>query len=204
MEKPEFMNSSVFYIVIGVMLAIGINWGLALALGTDMPVVAVESNSMIPTFSQGDILILQGVSATDLRMGDIIVFSPASQQTPVVHRIIAINPDGSFQTKGDANNGQLPFERSIQASQIHGKAVLIIPYLGWLKIGMMQYALPNILWVVLAGGILAFIYVGVKLYRGERIIGLAKETEGVTRERSWSSQLPSIDAFQPRTLRIFD
>ena len=172
MKKPKFLGNSVFYIILGVVLAVGINWGLALALGTDMPVVAVESNSMVPAFSQGDILVLQGVPASSLRVGEIIVFSPSPGQTPVVHRIITINPDGTFQTKGDNNNGELPFERSIQASQIHGKAVLIIPYLGWLKIGMMQYALPNLLWIVMGGGILAFIYVGVKLYRGERIIGL--------------------------------
>ncbi len=194
MKKPKFLGNSVFYIILGVVLAVGINWGLALALGTDMPVVAVESNSMVPTFSQGDILVLQGAPATSLMVGDIIVFSPAPQQTPVVHRIIALNPDGTFQTKGDNNNGQLPFEKSIQASQIHGRAILIIPYLGWLKIGMMQYLLPNVMWIVLGGGILAFIYVGAKLYRGERIIGLGlrgfrlKEMEGGMEEgrRLWS------------------
>lgn len=163
MKKGGFLDSSIFYIILGVVLAVGINWGLALALGTDMPVVAVESNSMLPTFSAGDILVLQG--AHDLKVGDIIVFSPAQEQTPVVHRIIAVNPDGTFQTKGDNNNGQLPFERSIAASQIHGKTILIIPYLGWLKIGMMQFVLPNILWMAAGVGVIAFIYVGVKSYR---------------------------------------
>jgi signal peptidase len=169
MKKPKLLDSSVFYIVLGVVLAVGINWGLAFALSTDMPVVAVESNSMVPTFSQGDILVLQGVPSTNLHVGDIIVFSPPSQATPVVHRIITVNPDGTFQTKGDANNGQLPFEKSVSASQVHGKAILIIPYLGWLKIGLTSFLLPNILWVAVGISALAFIYVGVKFYRGERI-----------------------------------
>jgi signal peptidase I len=146
-------------------LAVGMNWGLALALGTDMPVVAVESNSMLPTFAQGDILILHGVPSQQISVGDIIVFSPGPQQTPVVHRVVEINPDGTFQTKGDNNNGQLSFEKSIGVSQVHGVVILIIPYLGWLKIGMMQFVLPNLLWVVFAGGIIAFIYMGAKLYR---------------------------------------
>jgi len=161
--KPKYLDSSVFYIILGVVLAIGINWGLAFALNTDMPVVAVESNSMLPTFSRGDILVLQGVPSQNLVIGDIIVFSPGSQQTPVVHRIIAENPDGTFQTKGDNNSGQLPFEKSIAAADIHGKTILIIPYLGWLKIGMMEYVVPNLLWVVLGCGIIALIYMGVKL-----------------------------------------
>jgi signal peptidase I len=162
-KNGKFLDSSVFYIVLGVVLAIGINWGLAFALATDMPVVAVESNSMVPTFSAGDILVLQG--ANDLKVGDIIVFSPGQDQTPVVHRIIALNPDGTFQTRGDANSGQLPFEYRIEPSQIHGKAILIIPYIGWLKIGMTQFVLPNLLWVILGVGVIAFIYVGVKSYR---------------------------------------
>ena len=161
--KIKYLDNSVFYMILGVVLAIGINWGLALALNTDMPVVAVESNSMVPTFSRGDILVLQGAPAEQLKVGDIIVFSPSPQQTPVVHRIIAENPDGTFQTKGDNNSGQLPFEKRIESSEIHGRAVLIIPYLGWLKIGMMEYALPNLLWIILACGIAALIYMGVKM-----------------------------------------
>ncbi len=164
-RKFRHLDNSVLYIILGVLLAVGMNWGLALALSTDMPVVAVESNSMLPTFSMGDILILHGAPSQQLKVGDIIVFSPSPQQTPVVHRIVEINPDGTFQTKGDNNNGQLSFEKSIQPSQVHGMVILIIPYLGWLKIGMMQFVLPNLLWVVFAGGIMAFIYMGAKLYR---------------------------------------
>jgi signal peptidase I len=163
-KKLKSLDSSIFYMAMGIVLAFGINWGLALALGTDMPVVAVESNSMVPTFSQGDMLVLQGVPAQNLVVGDIIVFSPASQQTPVVHRIVEVNADKTFQTKGDNNQGQLPFERSITAQQVHGKVIFIIPYLGWLKIGVMQIVLPNLLWIVLGGGIIAFIYLGAKKY----------------------------------------
>jgi signal peptidase len=164
-RKFRYLDNSVFYIILGVVLAVGMNWGLALALGTDMPVVAVESNSMLPTFAKGDILILQGMPAGQIKVGDIIVFSPGPQQTPVVHRVVEENPDGTFQTKGDNNNGQLSFEKSIEPSQIHGKTILIIPYLGWLKLGMMELVLPNLLWFALAGGIIGFIYMGVKLNR---------------------------------------
>jgi len=72
----RFTNSSIFYVIVGVILAFGVNQGLAFALSTDMPIVAVESNSMIPTFYKGDILVLQGVPADQIMVGDIIVFSP--------------------------------------------------------------------------------------------------------------------------------
>ena len=150
MKKESSFLSTVMYIVFGVLLAFGINHTLAFALTTDMPVVAVESNSMVPTFSRGDILVLQGVPAEQLSVGDIIVFTPLPGQTPIVHRIVKINPDGTFQTKGDANTGQLPFEKSIHPEQIHGKEVAIVPFLGWVKIGMNEFIMPNILWLALA------------------------------------------------------
>ncbi|MEM5812385.1 MAG: signal peptidase I [Candidatus Aenigmatarchaeota archaeon] len=165
-ERFKALDNSFVYIILGIVMAFGINWTLALALNTDMPVVAVESNSMVPTFSKGDILVLQGVPAEKLKVGDIIVFSPSPEQTPVVHRIVEINPDGTFQTKGDNNPGQLPFEKRIEASQIHGKTILIIPYLGWLKVGLTQYVLPNLVFFVFFGAIIVFIYLGVKFYRG--------------------------------------
>jgi signal peptidase I len=146
MKNSESVVSTVLYIVFGIVLAFGINHSLAFALSTDMPVVAVESNSMVPTFSRGDILILQGVPAEQLKIGDIIVFSPVAGQTPIVHRIIRMNPDGTFQTKGDANMGQLPFEKSISPDQIHGKEIAIVPFLGWVKIGMSEIVVPNIMW----------------------------------------------------------
>jgi signal peptidase len=142
--------STIIYIVGGVIAAFLINQGLALVLNTDMPLVAVESNSMVPTFYKGDILVLIGTEAKDLKIGDIIVFSVPSQNVPVVHRIIKINIDGSFQTKGDANSGQLSFEKNILKEQIHGKEVAIIPYLGWVKILMTEFIIPNILYVITA------------------------------------------------------
>ena len=149
MEKKSSILSTVLYIIFGVVLAFGINQALALALATDMPVVAVESNSMVPAFSRGDILILQGVPPEQLGMGDVIVFSPILGQTPIVHRIIEINPDGTFQTKGDANIGQLPFEKRIYPEQIHGKEIAVVPMLGWIKIGMNEFVVPNIFWIAL-------------------------------------------------------
>jgi len=152
--KVKEPYSTILYIVFGVLLAFGINQGLALGLQTDLPIVAVESNSMIPVFSQGDILLLQGQASYSV--GDVIVFSPSPQATPVVHRIVEINPDGTYQTKGDANNSQLPFEKKISEGQIHGKVILIVPYLGWIKIAISEYVLPNIIWLA---GAAIFLYI---------------------------------------------
>jgi signal peptidase len=156
-------KETVLYMVIGVLLAWGINQGMAVALTTDMPVVAVESNSMVPVFYKGDILVLKGLAPSEFKVGDVIVYSVERRQVPVVHRIVKINPDGSFQTKGDANSGQLDFEYYITPENVHGKVFVIVPYLGWVKIGMMQYVLPNIIIVLAAVAVIAAIYFGRRL-----------------------------------------
>jgi signal peptidase I len=167
----RFTKSSPFYIIIGIVLALGINQGLALALSTDMPIVAVESNSMVPAFYKGDMLVLQGVSQEQLYMDDIIVFDQPSGGTPIVHRIVAINTDGTFQTKGDANSGQLHYEKSIYYSQVHGRVVMVMPYLGWIKIGMTQYLMPNMIWVLLGIAVFGLVYIGGRTFTGLRQLG---------------------------------
>ncbi len=167
-------TGTLIYIFIGVFLAFGINIVLGQALSTDMPVVAVESNSMVPTFYQGDILIIQGVSSPEnyasfLDIGDIIVFSVGGRDVPIVHRIKLINADGSFQTQGDANTAQHPFEKQVFPSQIHGKVIAIVPYLGWVKIGVTEYLIPvlakNIILVFIICATVMFLYLMVKEYR---------------------------------------
>lgn len=165
-------KETVIYMVIGILMAWGINQGMAFALSTDMPVVAVESYSMIPVFYKGDILVLRGLVPDEYKVGDIIVFSVPERNVPIVHRIMKINPDGSFQTKGDANSAPIDFkkdgvvyysEQHIDRGNVHGKVMVIIPYLGWVKIGIMDYVLPNIIFGVVAVAVIAFIYYGRRL-----------------------------------------
>jgi signal peptidase I len=158
----EGHKETIVYIIVGVILAWGINQGMALALSTDMPVVAVESNSMVPVFYKGDILVLTGTTGGP-DIGDVVVYSVAGRSVPIVHRVVKVNPDGSYQTKGDANNGQLPFEQHVEEASIHGKVVAIVPYLGWVKLGVAEYVIPNAAYVILAAVLIALVYYGRRL-----------------------------------------
>lgn len=167
-------KGTVLYIVVGVLIAVGVNQGLGLALGTDLPIVAVESNSMVPAFAKGDILVLRGVQPEGIAVGDVIVFSPPGHQTPVVHRVTALNPDGSYQTKGDANDRQLPYETDIQFNEVHGEMVLIVPLLGWVKLSVTQYAIPNWPFVLLAAAAAYGLVYGVPMVLKRRAKGRQK------------------------------
>jgi hypothetical protein len=97
-------------------------------------------------FRKGDIIVVWG--RFNPKIGDIVIFKPNSDSLaprPIIHRIIAID-DGIIQTKGDHNQGQLiksnnyynTDETNIQESQLVGKAILKIPYLGWVKIWFVE------------------------------------------------------------------
>ncbi|MBM3304186.1 MAG: signal peptidase I [Candidatus Aenigmarchaeota archaeon] len=162
MAKGDSALSTLGYIVLGIIIAYAINLGLSVALNTSMPVVAVESNSMVPTFSRGDILFLVGKNTSELKVWDIIVYSPEGQSVPIVHRIIAMNPDGTFQTKGDANAGQLAFEKRVEPAEIRGVVIFIIPFVGWIKIAVTSFVIPNLLWIIVA---LAVAFAALQTFR---------------------------------------
>lgn len=96
-------------------------------------------------FKKGDIVIVWG--RFEPEVGDIIIFKANPESIaprPIVHRVVNSDP---LQTKGDHNEQQLsvsnnPYktdETNIHESQIIGKVVLKIPYLGWFKIWVTDF-----------------------------------------------------------------
>lgn len=81
-------------------------------------------------FSKGDLIIIFGKKANELKIGDVIIFN-AGRANPIIHRVISLNP---IQTKGDHNPGQLNEEKTINLNQVVGVAVAKIPYVGWVKL----------------------------------------------------------------------
>jgi len=97
-------------------------------------------------FRKGDIIIVWGRFIP--KVGDIVIFQANSGSTaprPIIHRIVNIE-NGIIQTKGDHNQLQLTAsnniystdETNIRDSQIIGKAMFKVPYLGWPKIWMVE------------------------------------------------------------------
>lgn len=82
-------------------------------------------------FKKGDIAFLQ--NSNKIAVGDIIVYDAKNQNIPIIHRIVKIE-NGIYMTKGDHNPIQNSYENDIQNSQIRGKSIFIIPYLGYLRL----------------------------------------------------------------------
>lgn len=173
--KIKGWTETLVYIVLGIFLAYLFNVTLGFALSTDLPVVAVVSTSMLHDettpvvhyqwleknlgvtreqidswpisdgFDRGDILLVVGVPREDLKIGDVIVFRASKQSYPIVHRIVKINEDGTFVTKGDHNPTTDPWK--ISYNEISGKVIFILPKLGYFKL------ITTEIWFSIVGGL---------------------------------------------------
>jgi len=90
----------------------------------------VQGRSMEPVYHLGDAVIVKTLEHP--QVGDIIVFhipkgDPAAGML-VVHRIHAVRPDGTFQTKGDNRRYPDPFK--IAPTDIVGSPAWTLPHFG--------------------------------------------------------------------------
>ena len=89
---------------------------------------AVLSGSMEPAIRTGAVAYVDtGVSGADVGIGDIVAFR--SGNILVTHRIVGLDDDGRYVTKGDAN--QTEDFAPVEASQIIGRTVFSVPYAGY-------------------------------------------------------------------------
>jgi len=87
-------------------------------------------------FNTGDVMVIFGTKPKDIKIGDVIVFR-SNKPDPIIHRVIGIaNKEGrpAFKTKGDHNGNSGSDELSIDEDRVIGKAVLRMPFVGYVKI----------------------------------------------------------------------
>lgn len=113
----------------------------------DFRIFCIMSGSMEPTISTGSLILVDTDVA--LHMEDIVTFT--KQDSIITHRIVRQINDQKFITKGDVNNSNDP--TPLYKSQIIGKVILTIPYIGYIVIFLRRY-----LWLLCAA-FLMFMYI---------------------------------------------
>jgi len=125
----------------------GILIGLKYALNTELPYSPVEGRSMEPNYYQGDLVFIQGLNnKSQLAIGEVIVFHrPSDWDFLIIHRITdkayyEVEGQWYFLTKGDNNAAPDIFPTNykgwVPASNIIGRVVLKIPYIGSIYLAM--------------------------------------------------------------------
>ena len=113
----------------------------------------VISGSMSPTINKGSLIIVQEIDGIDVLPQDVITFKSDSQQL-TTHRVIEVQNHETLQfvTKGDANEVIDPM--SVTESQLVGRVVFYIPYIGGVIETIQQQPIIFIMMLV-AGGIIS-------------------------------------------------
>ena len=83
-------------------------------------------------FNKGDIMIL--FAPKKIKPGDVIVYNGGSSY-PIIHRVVKVNEGSTYLVKGDHNSDKDP----VVVKESVGKAVIRIPFLGFIKIWFIDY-----------------------------------------------------------------
>ncbi len=102
------------------------------------PVVVVTSGSMEPLIRAGDVVAYEPTNGEGLAAGTVIIFeNPAVDGALVTHRIVSVNPDGTYVTRGAA--AAVADSTPLHPAQVRGTGKLVVPFAGlpqlWLREG---------------------------------------------------------------------
>jgi signal peptidase I len=138
-----------------IIVGLVVGWALVLRpqwLGGPATYVLVRGDSMLPTYQNGDFLVLSPEATYG--PGDIVAYKVPEGQVGaghlIVHRIRAITEQG-FEIRGDNNSSADPW--IVTPSDVVGRTVLQVPALGLVLAFLLQ--------PVIAGGLAAS---GVVMY----------------------------------------
>lgn len=179
------LNATLFALVgIGVLVV-----GSLLPIFGSHRVFVVQSGSMEPAILTGSVILISPESA--YHIGDVVTWVPASGGTPITHRIIKENAttgEARYQTKGDANESE---DAVISRSQILGKVVFHVPYLGY-PVSFAKRPIGFVLLILLPSLLIVF----------DELLNLRREFAAYTyRKREKKTALDSVPDISPATHR---
>jgi hypothetical protein len=88
-------------------------------------------------FNKGDVMLVRGEDSYEV--GDVVVYR-AANKPPIIHRVIEVKGSDEYVVKGDNNYApmQETGEFNLDESRIIGSAYARLPFLGWVKIGLVN------------------------------------------------------------------
>jgi signal peptidase I len=116
----------------GVLLMCVAYAGMSYAGYKSAPVLSGSMRNVMPV---GSLVIVKPESASNVHVGDVVMFSPPGYYGHYTHRVVSIkgsSGDRVFTTKGDMNKAPDPWRlRSVNGNGRVGKFVTDIPYAGY-------------------------------------------------------------------------
>ncbi len=117
---------------------------------------SITSGSMQPKLRPGDVVIAVGNGGAGVKPGIIVVYEDPARGDLVTHRIVGINEDGSYTTKGDANG--VNDAQAVPPENVKGVGKWVVPYVGLPRVWVANGEwLPLVLTVIAAVWVMWFV-----------------------------------------------
>lgn len=132
LRRKHHLRETVIVAVVAVVVVVGTVEGIPHALGTSHPLLAIATDSMVPTLHRGSLVVIQHVPASAITVGTIVAYTTTCLPSPVVHRVVSITngPNGTvYTTKGDANPSADPCP--VPYNSVLGRVAAIVPVAGF-------------------------------------------------------------------------
>ena len=123
-EKPKKVKKS-DYIFLGIIFILVL---LIFGIGP-FKMIGIETASMSPNYNIGDAVIINKyVDKNNLKENDVIAYYDENNKI-IVHRIVKVNSDKTYITKGDMNNTS--DNKYVKPDKVYGKVIFRIPYIAY-------------------------------------------------------------------------
>lgn len=133
------------------------------AVGGPLGYVVVSGDSMLPTYSGGDLVVTRTTSS--VAIGDVAVFTVPPDEPgagmSVIHRIASGTAEQGWRTHGDNNPGPDPWV--IDPDDIDGVVRAHVPYVGSALLALRTW------WALSAAGIAVAAYAGYRVLAARRV-----------------------------------
>lgn len=156
-RSQSFVEGRFYLGLIGLVVSLIVFW---LTLFVIVPTlggwssVVITSNSMAPTIRSGDVVVAAPHNGAGLGTGTVVVFQDPVGDGLITHRISAVNDDGTYQTRGDAN--RVEDSIPLAPNQVEGVGKILVPLVGlpalwvwtdaWLALGLWAAMMALALW----------------------------------------------------------
>ena len=162
-RQPVRVGSRLATAICAVCLALA---GLALLPGlVGYERYVITSGSMSGTYDRGSVVFDRVVPVSDLRVGDVITYTPPANAGPdglLTHRIASISTNQFrhtvFTTKGDANEAVDPWTFTLDEPH-QARVAFSVPYVGYaiaaLGVPLVRIVVLGLPALLIAGGVLA-------------------------------------------------
>jgi signal peptidase I len=140
-REPRWTLGDAFWLILPILSVLGVigYFAASISLGTTPPFSVVDGQSMRPNFHPGDLVVIRGISAEEVEVGDVIAITPPLDQqeekglpSDIVHRVVEKSGEGAdvtFATKGDNVGGNDAFVT--RPGNIRGEVIHRIPGAGY-------------------------------------------------------------------------